>query len=68
MSPLRRRKTDKNPGRESLLESRVVLLDEEVNLLRAENRRLQLRVAALMANGGFRERDVQPTRPAELAP
>jgi len=56
----RRRKADKNPGRESLLESRVALQDEEINLLRATNTRLRTELARL--------RTELETKPMEIAP
>jgi len=54
----RRRKADKNPGRETLLESRVALQDEEINLLRATNTRLRTELARL--------RTEMETKPMEL--
>jgi len=54
----RRRKADKNPGRESLLESRVAMQDEEINLLRATHTRLRTELAQL--------RTELETKPMEL--
>jgi len=56
----RRRKADKNPGRESFLESRVALQDEEINLLRATNTRLRTELARLQTE--------MTTKPMEIAP
>lgn len=60
----RRRSTDRQPSRETYLQERVIRLDEELNLVRAENARLRRELAIAKTQGAWGS--FEPTAPAGL--